>query len=366
MGEGFMVDRRSLLLGSIATACLARLPAARAGDQLTGAIEAELARHKVPGVSWAIVADGNVAGIGSAGVRSVGQRELVGAETRFQAASLSKTVNALCVLTLVRDGLIGLDDSANAHLDGWQLSGRDDADKVTVRMLLSHTGGVNVHGFGGYYQGDPLPSVENILDGTPPANSAAVTVEKKPGAAYLYSGGGITVLQKLVQDVTGEDYVDAMHDRVLSPLGMTDSSVRQPPLTPDLAFGHDDKGTPVWRGYNVYPEMAAAGLWTTPADIGRAIAAIFGALAGEAQALLPKDVARQIVRTKFAGAGLGVFVDDAGRITHNGVNWGFRATYLANPAKRRGYVVISNGENGEKLNESVARLLVKAQGWTSV
>jgi CubicO group peptidase (beta-lactamase class C family) len=362
-----MIARRRFLYGACAAGAVAVLGgvhAARADDKLKTAIEKELKKRKVPGVSWAVVADGAVADSGFAGLKSAEDGQAVGAATRFQAASISKTVNALCVLTLVRDGLIGLDDPANRHLSGWALSGRKDADKVTVRMLLSHTGGVNVHGFAGYDRSERLPSLQDILDGT--GNSAAVKLEKKPGGGFTYSGGGITVLQKLVQDVTGDDYVNAVRNRVLSPLGMNDSSMRQPPLTPDLSNGHDSQGASVWNGYHVYPEMAAAGLWTTPADIGRALAGIVRSLDGQGGALLPKEIARQMTKTKYQGSGLGVFVDGSGRINHGGVNWGFRATYLANPAKRRGYVVMSNGENGEKLNEAVAKLLVNAHGWKSV
>ena len=363
-----MIGRRQFVQGACLLGAVSVLgaPPALADGKFRAAVEAELKKRKVPGICWAVIADGKVADSGAVGVKSSGSKAPLGAASRFQAASLSKTINALCVLTLVRDRLVGLDDPVNAYLKGWKLSGRKDTDSVTVRMLLSHTGGTNVHGFAGYDRSAQLPRLQDVLDGASPANSEAVRVEKKPGAGFSYSGGGTTVLQKLVQDVTGNDYVDAVRNRVLTALRMNDSAMRQPPLVSDLAFGHDRQGVTVWNGYHVYPEMAAAGLWTTAADMARAIVGIFGSLAGESGALLPRDMARQMVQAKHQGSGLGVFVDNAGRINHDGVNWGFRATYIANPAKRRGYVLMSNGENGEKLNETVARLILNMRGWKSV
>lgn len=363
-----MVSRRTVVLGGLAFGASAALPFGRAFGQsnaIVGPASSAMAKASVPGLSYAIIRDGAVTERGALGVKQVGKFAVVDANTRFQAASLSKTINALCVLTLVRDGKIGLDDPVNQHLKDWKLSGRNDAGKVTVRMLLSHSGGVNVHGFAGYGPGERFPTTREILDGAPPANSEAVRVVSRPGRAFKYSGGGSVVLQRVVSDVVGGDYPEIVRERVLSPLGMNQSAMRQPPASSDnLAHGHGTTGSSF--GWNVYPELAAAGLWTTPGDLGRALVAIMNSINGEPGAFLPPAVGKQINKPAFGGAALGVFVDGGGRISHSGVNAGFRAVYVVSPKRKRGYVIMSNGENGEALNEKIAGMLLKEQGWRSV
>lgn len=363
-----MINRRFFVSGGLAAGAALGLPGGPAfaqAPELKQAIRKALERASVPGVSYAIIRDNVVAEQGVVGVARADKQARLETTSRFQAASVSKTINALCVLTMVRDGLVGLDDPVNNHLKEWKLGGRADAEKVTIRMLLNHSGGVNVHGFAGYGFGQRLPSTLQILTGTTPANSEPVSVVSRPGKAFKYSGGGITVLQQMVSDVTGSPYHLAVYQRVLSPLAMQDSSIKQPLASDDdLVFGHDTAGTTY--GWNIYPEMAAAGLWATPGDIGRAVIAIMQSISGAPGAMLPPELGKQIAKPAFQGAGLGVFVDGGGRINHSGVNAGFRAIYVASPKRKRGYVVMSNGENGEALNDKVARLLMEAQGWRSV
>jgi CubicO group peptidase (beta-lactamase class C family) len=314
-------------------------------------IERLLRQHRVPGVSFATFEHGEIALAAAYGkMRSGG--DLVTPHTRFQAASLSKTANALCVMTLVRDGKLGLDDTVNQYLIGWQLTGKG-ADSVTVRMLLSHTGGTTVHGFDGYKRDAIVPSLLQILKGVAPANSGPVMVDNPPGRKFCYSGGGIVVLQKLVGDVAGGSYDDIVDERVLRPLTMSNSSMRQPPLARNLASGHTSGGEPVYMDYHIYPELAAAGLWTTPSDVARMVMAIVESASGGREDILPKKLARQMMVPVKSGAGLGVFVDGAGRIKHEGVNLGFRAIFVADPKQRRGKVIMSNGEDGKALNNQI-------------
>lgn len=361
-----MTTRRGALkaIGAASAFAVLHRPTPVAAQSLESEIRDAMSSHNVPGLAYAVIENGAIADTGAFGQRARGAP--VSPATRFQAASLSKTVNALCVLTLVRDGVVGLDDPVNRHLSGWKLGGRKDAGKVTIRQLLSHTGGVSVSGFGGYNRKARIPSLSRILQGRPPANSEAVRVVEAPGRRYAYSGGGVTVLQKLVGDVTDQPYAEAVDRRVLRPLRMGNSSMVQPPRAAELAHGHNANGRTVDGGYNIYPEMAAAGLWTTPGDMARALAEIMRSLRGGQDALLPRQVANEITRSGFDGIGLGVFVDGEGRLTHNGVNWGFRCTYTVSPARQRGYVVMSNGENGEELNAFVGGLLAQERDWDSI
>jgi CubicO group peptidase (beta-lactamase class C family) len=243
------------------------------GPLSTGEVERLLRQHNVPGAGLAILEAGEIVAVYSYGFAR--DKSLVSEATRFQAASISKTVNALLVLTLVRDRAIKLDDPVNTHLKSFTLSG-PDADQVTVRMLLNHSGGTSVEGFTGYTPGQVLPSLHQILAGEEPANNRAIKVVRALGSyAYAYSGGGTMVLQQLIIDVTGQSYQDAATLRVLAPLGMAASSFEQPPSeTGNLAHAHGPDGQPYPGGYKIHPELAAAGLWTTPSDICRMLRGI--------------------------------------------------------------------------------------------
>lgn len=350
--RGFLIGA-SAWMGGMSLGALS--PASAAKPPTRGDVAALLRKYRVPAVSVAAF-DGNRITLEAAYGDQKAGGDPATPETRFQAASISKTANALCVLSLVRDGKLDLDEPVNRRLTSWQLTG-DGADKVTIRMLLSHTGGTTVHGFAGYERDDVIPSVINILKGRTPANSQAVVVDAPPGRKFRYSGGGITILQQLLSDIEMTSYHDLVAQRVLQPLGMSNSSMQQPrqPLSGKLAFGHADNGETVRMDYHLYPEMAAAGLWTTPGDLARMLMALVASAAGQGGAFLPRKLARQMITPVKSGAGLGVFVDNAGMVNHSGVNWGFRAIYVVNPRKGRGKVVMSNGENGEALNNAMLK-----------
>ena len=168
-------------------------------------LEERMAHHKVPALSLAVIVDGRIAWAKAYGVRQTGKPGAVNTQTIFQAASISKPVAAVTALRLVEKGFLDLDEPVNNRLLSWFLP--DNAymreNTVTLRHLLSHSGGVNVHGYPGYPAGVDIPSTEEILRGAPPANTPAAVVAQTPGKAWRYSGGGYTILQRLIEDVTG-------------------------------------------------------------------------------------------------------------------------------------------------------------------
>src|SRR5262249_41749020 len=144
--------------------------------------------------------------------------------------------------------------------------------KVTLRQLLSHSAGLPVHGFGGYSVGTPLPTTAQILNGEPPANSMPVRVTLVPGTVLEYSGGGYVLTQLLMGDVTGQPFPTILRQAVFDKIGMTDSTYEQPipaDRAAQAATGTEAGGDPVAGRWHVYPEMAAAGLWTTATDLAR-------------------------------------------------------------------------------------------------
>jgi CubicO group peptidase (beta-lactamase class C family) len=194
-------------------------------------------------------------------------------DTLFQAASISKPVFALAVMRLVQEGQLNLDEDVNTYLTSWRISAIENwQPRITLRQLLSHTAGLTVHGFPGYRSSQRLPNTVQILNGEPPANTSKVEVNLIPGLHLRYSGGGTTIAQQVLVDILKQPFPEIMHELVLAPLGMTNSTYEQP-LPSDwssrTATAHVSSGIPLEGKHHVYPEMAAAGLWTTAADLAK-------------------------------------------------------------------------------------------------
>jgi CubicO group peptidase (beta-lactamase class C family) len=254
-------------------------------DNLDDCVVAEMEEHGIPGVSLAIVRERRVFAARAYGCVAAGERE-VDVETLFQAASISKVAAALAALMLAERGVLALDEDVNRRLLGWTVPENEftRVEKVTVRRILSHTAGLTIHGFyPGYSRGRAVPSLTDILDGAGCADNGPIRVESVPGSVRKYSGGGYTVLQKLMTDVTGKPFPDLMRELVLKPLGMSRSTFEQPlPAAWEscAACGHMRKLGRFRGNWNIYPEMAAAGLWTTPPDLARLVIALQQAKAG--------------------------------------------------------------------------------------
>jgi CubicO group peptidase (beta-lactamase class C family) len=351
-----------------------------------------MAHYRVPGASVAVIADGRVAWARAAGVKAAGgstAADSVTPATLFQAASISKPVTATAALRLVDRGALALDADANRYLTGWKVpaSPLTAREKVTVRRLLSHTAGLTVHGFPGYAPDAAVPTLAQVLDGRPPANTEPVRVDAVPGTLARYSGGGYVVLQQLMSDVTGQPFAALMQSLVLGPAGMTHSTFAQP-LPPerarDAARAHDAAGAAVSGGWHVYPEQAPAGLWTTPTDLARwalAVAAGHAARpgAGSADRLLAPATATAMLTPQTARArkapdmpgevGLGPFVRGAGRalrVEHGGVNEGFVSNLVLYPALGVGAVVMANGDGAHLLLKELELALAAEYGWPGV
>lgn len=304
----------------------------------------------VPAVSVAVLHDGEVT------ARAWGAET----STLFQAASISKPVAAMGVVRLASDGALDLDAKVNSLLTSWQLP---DGDDVTVRQLLCHAGALTVHGFPGYTRGvDTVPAATQILDGLPPANTDAVRVDGTPGEAFRYSGGGYTILQLVVADVTGEPFAGAMLRGVLQPAGMRSSTYEQP--LPDdrhalAAHGHLADGSEIDGAWRTHPEQAAAGLWTAPTDL----------VAAAAEMLSPHAVLDASMRDEMLSPqvdsrrGLGWMLDGAW-FQHGGSNIGFCCQLYASVGQRCAIAVMTNGDNGDKIAAEVISAAAETLGWS--
>lgn len=328
-----------------------------------------MARYGVPGVSIAAVEDGEVSWAAGHGVTADGAGP-VSTDTLFQAASISKAVAAVAVLALVEHGDLDLDADVNSMLRSWRLpdSEHTATNPVTLRRLLSHTAGTTVPGFPGYPVGEALPTPVEVLRGagnTPPVESFTA-----PGTVSQYSGGGSTIVQVLVTDVTGREFPDLVHDLVLRPFGMVDSAYDQPialARASRAAVGHGGTGAPVVGGHHVYPELQAAGLWTTATDLARFLVGVQRLLRGEPGGPISPDTARLMVTRVDGGPfGLGpeLVGDGPDRLFgHSGGNEGFRSQMDAMVDGGSGGVVLTNADAGTTLCAEVRRSFGAEYGW---
>lgn len=338
-------------------------------------LDERMARYGVPGASIAVVDGGEVAWAAGYGSIERGSSP-VRADTLFQAASISKAVAAVGVLALVERGLIDLDVDVNSMLRSWRLpeSAHTAGVPVTVRHLLCHRAGLTVPGFPGYsvdaVSAGTVPDAVGVLEGR--GNTPAVESFAVPGTVSQYSGGGSTIVQVLVGDVTGRPFAEVMRELVLEPLGMADSAYVQP-LPSDrrrrAAIGHAASGETVPGGAHAYPELQAAGLWTTAVDLARWLIGVQAMLRGAAGPLSPA-MAREMVASVDGGPfGLGPEVGGEGafrRFGHSGANEGFRSQMDALVERPVGAVVLTNADAGTALCAEVRRSFAAEYEWGDV
>ena len=333
-------------------------------------LQKQMDAYKTKGVSIAVIKDYKIDWANGYGWADAEEKRPVTPVTRFQAASISKSLNSLALLKLVQQGKIDLETDINHYLKTWKFSydSLSNNKKINLANLLSHTAGLSVHGFAGYTPGDSIPSVSEILNGDRPANSAAVRSMFEPSKKLQYSGGGTTITQVLLTDVTGMRYEDFLMNEVLQPIGMTNSFFTQPPPpgTANLATAYHRDGTPVKGKYHVYPEQAAAGLWTTPTDLAKYIIETQLEYEGRSKKILSQQMMqRRLTHYIDSSVGLGVFLIKKQGDTyfnHNGGNEGFLCTSYGSFRNGNGVVVMLNGEDYSIIPE-IVNSVATVYGW---
>jgi CubicO group peptidase (beta-lactamase class C family) len=329
-----------------------------------------MAALHVHGVSIAVIHDGKLEWAQGFGVVQVGGAPVT-ANTLFQAGSISKPVAATAILRQVQQGKLSLDTDIDTQLTSWKLPADPKANgkPVTLRELLTHTGAITVHGFPGYAQGAPMPTLVQVLNGEPPANTPAIRGEGEPGSKWNYSGGGFTIAQQLTIDQTHESFAKLIHDTVLVPIGMTHSTYDQPlpaAMQPHAATPYDRKGEPIPGGAHTYPELAAAGLWTTPSDLARYLLELNNSLTGKANHVLSQQMTTQMLTPGLGSWGLGIQIGGAPGnpyFTHGGVNEGFESIMLLYEHSGDGAIVMTNAAGGTRIAQEIVRAIADEYHW---
>jgi CubicO group peptidase (beta-lactamase class C family) len=323
-------------------------------ERIGETVRQTMRREGIPGCSVAVIDHGEVVWAQGFGWRDVARRLPVDTDTEFQAGSISKAVTGMGVLQLERSGKVCLDSDVNLYLKGWRLDSRF-TNTITLRQLLCHRAGMVPHGFLGSREHAKVLSSLQVLKRRKPVLSCltghylgTIKVLKPPGSGYNYSGGGYCVVQKAVEDITGEPFEAAMDKLVLQSAGMSRSTFQQPPRdTNNIALGYawmmNVLGGGRWR---VFPEKAPAGLWTTPQDLARFAVAVQKAAAGTAVAGISPAIAHEYLKPQFdEWQGVGIRLGGTGEdraFSHAGENPGYCAVLIADISKGRCFVIMNN------------------------
>lgn len=319
----------------------------------TYSIEDRLKQLGIPGVSIALAHEGNIVWQAGYGMADISQNRKMDANTLLLAGSISKPVAALRALQLVEKGKIDLDSNINSYLTSWQVPDNEftKTEKVTLRRILNHTAGLTVWGFPGYDKGDEIPSAVDVLNGK--GNTDEVVVYKTPGESWQYSGGGYTIMQLAVTDVTQQAFPTTMQKHVLNSLNMQNSTFENPlpkKYHGIAATGYRENGDEVEGKWPIYPEMAAAGLWTTPSQLvqyGIEVQRIFST---KKDGILSAKMVDMMLTPGDNDHGLGPTVNEHS-FGHGGADEGFRARLMTWKDSSYAVVVMVNSDNGAIVRE---------------
>ena len=339
------------------------------GEVVRRPMNERLAHHHVPGISVAVIENDEIAWAEGFGVQETGTDHRVDAGTMFAGASISKPVAAVVALKLVEQGLLDLDRNVNDVLQSWKLPENEftRSSPVTLRWLLSHRAGTTVHGFGG---AEAFPTILETLDGLAPCKNEAVRVDKIPGGAPRYSGGGITIAQLLMEEAAGKPFDALARELVFEPLGMTRSTFTTPLAGDLLRFasrGHNEDGSLIKGGYSWCPQLAAGGIHTTASDYARFIIASRAAFLGKPGAILGPDLARQMMDRNGApdqGLGWRILGDgESQRFEHGGSCQGYQCETMGYLHRGDGVVVLTNGVGGLQFYWEVINTVADIHDW---
>jgi len=326
--------------------------------------------YKVPGVSIAIVENGKIKWAKGYGDANTETGTKVDANTLFQAGSISKPLAALSALKLVENDSLELNKDVNYYLKNWQIPENKftKTKKVTLEKLLTHTAGMTVHGFPGYQQTDAFPKIIDVLNGN--GNTAKIVVDTIPGSIWRYSGGGYTVMEKVVEDVSGLSLDAYMSKNILRPIGMNNSTYQQPitkAFQNNISAAYDGNGKLIEGLWNNYPEQAAAGLWTTPSDLALYCIEIQEILKGKKDGVLTKETVDKMLTKHKNDWGLGPSLQnekDSLIFGHGGKNAGFTNDMKAYAYQGNAVIVMTNADNGGKLISEIKNAVSKYYNWS--
>ncbi len=336
-------------------------------EEVTYNIEDRMRHWDVPAVSLVVIDNMKISYSGAFGLKKKGDTVPVNSNTLFQAASVSKPVAAVGAMTLSYKDELNIDIDINQLSTGWQLPYEDYEGPITIRQILSHSAGLSVGGFQGYFTEENLPTVYQIIEGKSPANSPAVRIIAAPATRFIYSGGGYQIMQKIMEDVVGKDFPTIMYENVFHPLDMTSSYYAPLDSTriENAAYGHTDNDY-IPHHAPIHVESAAGGLWTTPSDLGLLLIELMKAYNNKESIILDSLTLSSMMQAVFWDYGLGFKVMGEGkdfRFSHGGATIGWHSHFMAFPERGQAVVIMTNGTNGWVLWSEIVRSVADALNW---
>jgi len=350
-------------------------------NHLDDYVPGQLERLTLPGAVVGLIENGQLAQTRCYGYADVAAKKPLTDTTLFQIASISKSVSAWGIMKLVEAGKLDLDAPIDRYLSRWHLPPSEyQHETVTPRLLLMHHGGTSLSGCGGSPYDQPWYTVDDVLYGrTPPLDErqqayvhkwemdpaqygVPVHLMCEPGTRFEYSGGGFSILELIIEEVSGKSFTQFMSDAVLNPLGMTESSFELRDSQRDnVAVAYDDElqEIPLYRVNG----KAAGGMYSSIVELSRFACAELQGPAEEPQGrgvLSPESIAQMHRPERFAETdmgmdfhtGLGHYVVDMGdvrAVQHTGGNPGWRTVYTIVPEKKLGFVCLINSAGGNEL-----------------
>lgn len=321
-------------------------------------IEERMRELGIPGLSIAFINNGEIEWAKAYGMADSSENRKVTTETMFLAGSISKPVAATRAHQLAEQGTIDMDENINSYLTSWKLPENSftENEKVTTRRILNHTAGLTVWGFPGYDKGDEIPTVPDVLDGK--GNTDSVRVYKEPGESWMYSGGGYTIMQLAITDLEQKTFPEIMQANVLNPMGMRKSTFENP--LPDTyhgiaATGYRSNGNEVEGKWPIYPEMAAAGLWTTPSQLVLWAKEIQQIYQTQEDGVLKASTVNEMLTPGMNDYGLGPSTNEY-TFGHGGADEGFRAQLVGWKELPYAVVIMVNSDNGSIIKEILLSL----------
>jgi len=337
-----------------------------------------MAYYRINGLSVAVINNYKIEWVKSYGWADTAQKIPVSPVTMFQVASIGKSINAVGMMKLVQDGKLDLNRDINNYLKRWKFpyDTTSRGRKISTLELLSHTAGLSVHGFDGYKWGQSIPTLIQVLNGAPPANSAPVRSIFEPGKRFEYSGGGYEITELMTEDITGMPYTRYISNTIFKPLRMThtvyDADITNPSRE-NLSSAYRFDGKAIGCKYHHYPENACgAGLWSTPADFARFVTELQLSLKNESNKILSARMIRQLFTPNIGkDNAAGFFIEQKGGQTwfhHDGLNEGFTSGYYASVTGGKGIVIMTNSDYASYIDirQEIINSVATVYGWKGV
>jgi len=327
--------------------------------------------YRVPGVSLAVMDNFALEWAKGYGMRSIATVEAVDTKTIFQGGALSQVLAALVTLKLVDEKLISLDEDVNHYLKSWKIPSYsvNRGRPVTVRDLLTHSAGFYEIEFQGYQPNQPLPSLVDIILGRSPALNPRIYPVYQPGSQRVYSEAGMVILQLLLEDVSGQEFSQLAEEKILQPFQLKMTTLRSPlpaSLADNVARGYDRQGQPLAEGWKIFPEKAAAGMWTNPSDLILLSLKLIQIARGEEPGLISPQLIREMFVPWHGLQAMAFLVEGEGDDLHfylEGHNPGYSALMVVYPSRGQGVAVMANSDNSLYLNEEIVRAVASNYDW---